>query len=102
MLAAVAVTVSDAEALPELLPPGPVDNALAAIELVYVPAAALVTLKIMVHVPFAGMLPPAMVTALAELVNVPDPPLHVVVGAGEVSTVNPAGRVSVKPDCVNA
>ena len=49
----------------------------------------------------AGMLAPAMVTALAELVKVPDAPLHVVVGAGEVCTLTLAGTVSVNPDWVN-
>ena len=56
----------------------------------------------MVQLPLAGMSAPAMVTALAELVNVPDPPLHVVVGAGEVWTLRLAGTVSVNPDWVNA
>jgi hypothetical protein len=43
-----------------------------------------------------------MVTALEELVRVPDAPLQVVVGAGEVWTLRFAGTVSVKPDWVNA
>jgi hypothetical protein len=59
---------------------------------------ALITLKVMVQLPLAGMLAPAMVTLLAELVRVPDPPLQVVVGAGEVWTLRLAGMVSVKPD----
>ena len=52
----------------------------------------------MEQLPFAGMLAPAMVTALVELVNVPDAPAQVVVGAGEVCTLNRAGTDSVKPD----
>jgi hypothetical protein len=43
-----------------------------------------------------------MDTALAELVNVPDAPLQVVVGAGEVCTVRLAGTVSVKLDWVKS
>jgi len=43
-----------------------------------------------------------MVTALAELVNVPDAPLQVVVGAGDIWTVRLAGTVSVKPDWVKS
>jgi hypothetical protein len=43
-----------------------------------------------------------MDTVLAELVNVPDAPLHVVVGAGEVCTVRLAGAVSVKLDWVKS
>ena len=52
----------------------------------------------MEQLPLAGILAPAMVTALAELVNVPDAPLQVVVGAGEVWMIRLAGTVSVKPD----
>jgi hypothetical protein len=63
---------------------------------------ALITLKVMVQLPLAGMLAPAMVTVLAELVKVPDAPLQVVVGAGEVCTLRLAGMVSVKPDWVKA
>ena len=59
---------------------------------------ALFTVSVMVQLPLAGMLAPAMVTALAELVKVPDAPLQVVVGAGEVSMVRLAGAVSVNPD----
>ena len=51
----------------------------------------------MEQLPFAGMLAPAMVTVLVELVNVPDAPAQVVVGAGELCTLNCAGTVSVKP-----
>ena len=58
----------------------------------------LITLKVMVQLPVAGMLAPAMVTLLAELVRVPDAPLQVVVGAGEVCTLRLAGMVSVKSD----
>ena len=52
----------------------------------------------MEQLPLAGMLAPVKVTALAELVNVPDAPVQVVVGAGEVWTIRLAGTVSVKPD----
>ena len=52
--------------------------------------------------PLAGILAPAMVTALAELVNVPDAPVQLVVGAGEVWMIRLAGTVSVKPDWVSA
>jgi hypothetical protein len=79
-----AVTVSGAELVAELLPAGPVDNALAAITLVYVPDDALFTLRVMEQLPSAGMFAPAMVTVLVELVKVPDAPAQVVVGAGEV------------------
>jgi len=43
-----------------------------------------------------------MATALAELVKVPDAPLQVVVGAGEVCTLRLAGTVSVKLDWVKS
>jgi hypothetical protein len=43
-----------------------------------------------------------MVTALAELVNVPDAPAQLVVGAGEVWMLRLAGTVSVKLDWVSA
>src|ERR1700722_16099545 len=56
----------------------------------------------MVQLPLAGMLAPVMVTALAELVRVPDAPLQVVVGAGEFWTLRLAGMVSVKCDSVKA
>ena len=93
-----AVTVSEADALAELPPAEAVESAFAAIVLAYVPAAALLTVMVMEQLPLAGILAPAMVTALAELVSVPDEPLHVVVGAGEVCTLRLAGTVSVKPD----
>src|SRR5712692_5510516 len=60
------------------------------------------TLMVMEQLPLAGMLAPAMATALAELVNVPDAPLQVVVGAGEVWTLRLAGTVSVNPDSVKS
>jgi len=41
----------------------------------------------MEQLPLAGMLAPAMVTVPAELVNVPDAPAQVVVGAGELCTL---------------
>ena len=56
----------------------------------------------MEQLPLAGILAPAMVTALAELVNVPDAPLQVVVGAGEVCALRLAGTVSVKLDWVKS
>ena len=93
-----AVTVSEVDALAELPPAGPVERAFAAIVLAKVPAAALLTLMVMVQLPLAGILAPARVTLPVELVNVPDAPLQVVVGAGEVWTVRLAGTVSVKPD----
>jgi hypothetical protein len=34
---------------------------------------------------------------LAEVVRLPEVPVQVVLGAGEVSMVNPVGKVSVKP-----
>jgi hypothetical protein len=43
-----------------------------------------------------------MVTALAELVSVPDAPVQVVVGAGEVWMLRLTGAVSVKPACVRS
>src|ERR1700719_4509861 len=43
-----------------------------------------------------------MVTVLAELVNVPDAPLQVMVGAGDVWSARLAGTVSVKPDWVKS
>src|SRR5216683_2625634 len=60
------------------------------------------TLMVMEQLPLAGILAPAMVTALAELVNVPDAPLQVVVGAGEVCMLRLAGTVSVKLDWVKS
>lgn len=48
--------------------------------------------------PSAGMLASAMVTVLAELVKVPDAPAQVVVGAGEVSMLRPAGTESLNAD----
>jgi hypothetical protein len=43
-----------------------------------------------------------MATALAELVNVPDAPLQLVVGAGDVWMIRFAGTVSVKLDWVKS
>jgi hypothetical protein len=43
-----------------------------------------------------------MVTALAELVSIPDAPAQLVVGAGEVWMIRLAGTVSVKLDWVSA
>src|SRR5258707_355958 len=56
----------------------------------------------MEQLPLAGILAPAMDTALEELVNVPDAPVQVVVGAGEVCTVRLAGTVSMKLDWVKS
>src|SRR5882724_4483739 len=56
----------------------------------------------MEQLPLAGILAPAMATALAELVKVPDAPLQVVVGAGEVCTLRLAGTVSAKLDWVKS
>src|SRR5258707_13776931 len=56
----------------------------------------------MERLPLAGIWAPAMDTALEELVNVPDAPVQVVVGAGEVCTVRLAGTVSVKLDWVKS
>ena len=56
----------------------------------------------MEQLPLAGISASATVTALVELVNVPAPPVQVVVGAGEVWTLKLAGTVSVKPAWVNA
>jgi len=93
-----AVTVSEVDALAELPPAEAVESASAAIVLAYVPAVALLTVMVMEQLPLAGILAPAMVTVLAELVRVPDEPLQVVVGAGEVCTLRLAGTVSVNPD----
>jgi hypothetical protein len=93
-----AVTISEVDALAELPPAEAVESAFAAIVLAYVPAVALLTVMVMEQLPLAGILAPAMVTVLAELVSVPDEPLHVVVGAGEVCTLRPAGTLSVKSD----
>jgi hypothetical protein len=54
------------------------------------------------QLPLAGILAPAMVTLPAELLNVPDAPVHVVVGAGVVTMLRLAGTVSVNPDCVKS
>ena len=97
-----AVTVSEADVPAELPPAEAVESALAAIALAKLPAVALLTLMVMEQLPLAGILAPAMVTALAELVNVPDAPAQVVVGAGEVWMIRLAGTVSVKPDWVSA
>src|SRR5258707_11963172 len=56
----------------------------------------------MERLPLAGIWAPAMDTALEELVNVPDAPVQVVVGAGEVCTVRLAGTVSMKLDWVKS
>ena len=93
-----AVTVSEVDALAELPPAEAVESAFAAITLAKLPAVALLTLTVMEQLPLAGILAPAMDTVLAELVNVPDAPLQVVVGAGEVCTLRLAGTFSVKPD----
>ena len=50
----------------------------------------------------AGISAPARVTALMELVNVPDAPVQVVVGAGALWMTRLAGAVSVKPDWVKS
>ena len=52
--------------------------------------------------PLAGMMAPLKVTELVELVNVPDAPAQVVVGAGRVWIVRCAGNVSVKAAWVSA
>jgi hypothetical protein len=93
-----AVTVSEVDAAAELSPAEAVESAFAAITLAKLPAVALLTLTVMEQLPLAGILAPAMDTVLAELVNVPDAPLQVVVGAGEVCTIRLAGAVSVKLD----
>jgi hypothetical protein len=56
----------------------------------------------MEQLPLAGILAPARVTLLAELVRVPDAPVQLVVGAGEVWMLRLAGTVSVKLDWVSA
>src|SRR5580700_12021402 len=57
---------------------------------------------VMEQLPFAGIFASAMVTALMELVKVPNAPAQVVVGAGEVWMTRLAGIVSVKFDWVKA
>jgi len=79
-----AITVSETELADGLLPAGAVDSACAAMALVKLPAVALFTLSVIVQLPSAGMLAPARVTVLEELVKVPDAPGQVVVGVGEV------------------
>ena len=56
----------------------------------------------MEQLPFAGIMAPTMVTVLAEVVKVPDVPMQVVVGAGDVAMTRLAGTVSVKWDCVKS
>ncbi len=56
----------------------------------------------MVQLPFAGIMAPSMVTELAEVVRVPDVPVQVVVGAGDVAMTRLAGTVSAKWDCVKS
>ena len=51
--------------------------------------------------PLDGILAPARVTLLAELLSVPVPE-QVVVGAGDIWMLKFAGTVSVKPDCVRS
>ena len=58
---------------------------------------ALFTLRVTVQLPLTGIAAPAKTTVLVELVNVPDPPVQVVVGAGDVCTARLAGTVSVNP-----
>lgn len=94
--------MSEVAAPAELPPAGPVERDCAAIELVYVPAVAVFTVKVMEHSPLDGIIAPLKLTALAELVKVPEAPAQVVVGAGELSMVKLAGTVSVNADWVNA
>jgi hypothetical protein len=57
---------------------------------------------VMEQLPLAGIMAPAMVTVLAELVNVAVAPLQVVVGAGAVWRLRFAGTVRVMPDWVKS
>jgi hypothetical protein len=57
---------------------------------------------VMEQLPLAGIVAPVMDTALAELVNVPDAPAQVVVGAGDVCIAKLPGTVSVKLDWVKS
>ena len=88
---AVTVSVADAEAV--LLAFCPVVSELAAMVSVYEPAAPLETLRVMVQLPLAGMVPPARA-------SVPEPavkePLQVVAGTGDVAIVTPLGTVLVR------
>ena len=54
------------------------------------------------QLPFAGIIAPTMVTELAEVVRVPDVPVQVVVGDGDVAMTRLAGTVSAKWDCVRS
>jgi len=97
-----AVTVREALAGAALLPAGPVVRSLAAIEWVKLPAAALLTLKTMLHEPLTGMFALLKTTLAVPLVSDRFAPVQVVEAAGAVCKVSPLGTDSVIPDCVNA
>lgn len=96
-----AVTVSVADAGAALPPAGPVRRALEGMLAVYVPAAALSTLKEISQLPPAGIFAVESVTLLVVLVSVNDAPPQLLDGAG-VPTVRLAGKDTVIPDCVSA
>jgi hypothetical protein len=67
---------------------------------VYVAAVALLTLKVISQLPFAGILAFASVTLLEPLVKLLLAPVQVVAGTGVLSNMRLAGKVSVMADCV--
>lgn len=102
-LGATTVKVAVAEAL--FAPAGPVESALAAKVLTYVPGAALFTGTVIEHVPFAGMSASFRTTLVAVLDKDTAAPPQVVaraVAATAVAMLRLAGSVSVRFACVSA
>ena len=61
------------------------------------PVVPLDTLRVMVQLPLAGIVPPEIVAAPAVVAS---DPLQVLAAAGEVASVTPLGSVSAKLICV--
>ncbi len=70
--------------------------------LAYVPPAALVTLTVTVHEPFAGTVPPESTRLVPPLAAVTVPPTQLVAGEADAVFTIPAGYVSVKAAPVTA
>ena len=90
-----ALTVSVALAAAPLLPELAVVTAPIAIELLYVPAIALVTFTVTVQEPDAGIVPPESATLVPPLVAVTAPPAQLVAPVAGVALTRPGGYVSV-------
>jgi hypothetical protein len=96
------VTVKEALAPAEFPAAGPVIKSLTAMECVYVPAVALLTLKEMLHEPCSGIIALLKVTPSVPLLSPMFTPVQVVAGAGVLDRDNPLGSDTVIPDWVNA